>query len=281
MNGHVFRWRRTITHMPSCSLFLRAAPTGSIMTMLSSPAWLVDLANAMVVAHLGPAYQVRLEQACRLMRSAAAELASSAAVGTCSGVASCEAASGALPCPARLAQICIQPTFQFLEAKMEAWPRNPRWNRVRSIWAESPPVELVGCSAGPGSRWSVRNWAQLGGGPSAVLVRPPSQGLALRLWFCPSAVRVHPPPSQGLALRLWFRSMCVVLLTFLAILIPFFGSIIGLSGALSEWTAGGLCGGMCLEVGSLPADSPSAHPGVPLSLALCCHHPPCCQASGP
>lgn len=61
----------------------------------------------------------------------------------------------------------------------------------------------------------------------------------------PTAGATPPPPLppvwrlfpwQGLVLRLWFRSFTVVLLTFLAILMPFFGSIIGLSGALSECT---------------------------------------------
>ena len=45
----------------------------------------------------------------------------------------------------------------------------------------------------------------------------------------------HVAANQGLALRLWFRSSCVVAITFLAILMPWFGTIIGLSGALSEW----------------------------------------------
>lgn len=44
------------TALPPCLL-----PPGSIMTAFTSPAWLVNLANAMVVAHLGPAYQVGSE----------------------------------------------------------------------------------------------------------------------------------------------------------------------------------------------------------------------------
>ena len=43
-------------------MLLRAVPApplaGSIMTAFTNPGWLVNLANAMVVAHLGPAYQV-------------------------------------------------------------------------------------------------------------------------------------------------------------------------------------------------------------------------------
>ncbi|KAI7838339.1 hypothetical protein COHA_007907 [Chlorella ohadii] len=131
--GPVASMRRAITISVSImtSLYLAVACTGyaafgnavngSIMTAFTSPGWLVNLANAMVVAHLGPAYQ-----------------------------------------------ICIQPTFHFLEVLMQSSQRNPRWN-------------------------------------------------------------------QGLLLRLWFRSLTVVLLTFLAILMPFFESIIGLSGALSFW----------------------------------------------
>ncbi|EFN51991.1 hypothetical protein CHLNCDRAFT_37093 [Chlorella variabilis] len=61
-------------------------------------------------------------------------------------------------------------------------------------------------------------------------VLPPAQ---------PPAPPSHPFPAlpQGLLMRLWFRSMFVVLITFLACLMPWFGTIIGLSGALSFWPA--------------------------------------------
>ncbi|PSC69282.1 Amino acid permease 2 isoform A [Micractinium conductrix] len=95
--------------------------SSSIMTAFTSPAWLVDVANIMVVVHLGPAYQ-----------------------------------------------ICLQPTLMFLEDKVQRWQRNPEWNR-------------------------------------------------------------------GWLLRLWFRCTVVAAVTFLACLVPFFGVIVGLSGALSFW----------------------------------------------
>lgn len=125
---------------------LRATPAGSIMTMLSKPAWLVDLANAFVVAHLGPAYQARLEWACRL---------------TTGGICSEVARRPAVPhsCHAHVAQICIQPTFQFLEAKMEAWPRNPRWNRVG--WIVGKPTACGADRLQPAAREPLAS-AQLG-----------------------------------------------------------------------------------------------------------------------
>lgn len=49
--------------------------------------------------------------------------------------------------------------------------------------------------------------------------------------------RRNPGWNKGLLMRLWFRSMFVVLITFLACLMPWFGTIIGLSGALSFWPA--------------------------------------------
>lgn len=52
-----------IAQVPLLTLQLCA---GSIMTAFTSPAWLVNLANAMVVAHLGPAYQVGLCRSCKL-----------------------------------------------------------------------------------------------------------------------------------------------------------------------------------------------------------------------
>ena len=67
----------------------------------------------------------------------------------------------------------------------------------------------------------------------AALQSPPVQAQQRLSDFQPSSVCCV--CVQGLALRLWFRSSCVVAITFLAILMPWFGTIIGLSGALSEW----------------------------------------------
>lgn len=69
--------------------------------------------------------------------------------------------------------------------------------------------------------------------------------------------------AQGLALRLWFRSLVVVVITFLAILMPFFGSIVGLSGALSEPWGGG-CWMASPVTGAGQASCPLAkHPPFP------------------
>lgn len=45
----------------------------------------------------------------------------------------------------------------------------------------------------------------------------------------------NPAWNRGLCLRLWFRTLMVSFVTFLACLMPFFGVIVGLSGALSEF----------------------------------------------
>lgn len=54
------------------------------------------------------------------------------------------------------AQICIQPTFQYLEALIEARPRNPRWNRVRAALPRHAGLnasQRSGCSSqGPSSQ---------------------------------------------------------------------------------------------------------------------------------
>lgn len=65
---------------------------------------------------------------------------------------------------ASLAQICIQPTLMFLEARIEAWPRNPRWNRA------SVGVGGVG-REGTKSAWPGRHRAGPNGGTRAR--RPP------------------------------------------------------------------------------------------------------------
>ncbi len=178
------------------------------MTAFTSPGWLVNLANAMVVAHLGPAYQVGLRVGvhallnCQLARGQAGE----GCMACCAGHARCfrwwshvQSLQLLLP-PAPAVQICIQPTFHFLEVLMQSSQRNPRWNQVRTA-GHPAGAAAINHAAGSSCR------------------TPPTPPF---------------PPSQGLLLRLWFRSLTVVLLTFLAILMPFFESIIGLSGALSE-----------------------------------------------
>jgi hypothetical protein len=130
-------------------------------------------------------------------------------------------------------QICLQPTMLFIEAKYERWPRAPGWSKARAPplppAAAAPPLPLPlpaatgrACAA---TMHGCRRCASKPACPSAAApLRLPTQ-LCVCVCVC----------VQGLALRLWFRSSCVVAITFLAILMPWFGTIIGLSGALSEW----------------------------------------------
>ena len=140
-------------------------------------------------------------------------------------------------------QICLQPTMLFIEAKYERWPRAPGWSKARA--PPLPPAAAAAATAAataPAPAPAPDPAPAPAGCPGSCLrchdARLPALRFKARLSKRSSASPTSNPALcvcvQGLALRLWFRSSCVVAITFLAILMPWFGTIIGLSGALSE-----------------------------------------------